>query len=147
MSLSRSSYLLTLILISLLTSCVGAGGVPDEAALKITGNVDKAVGWTEDQVLSMDTIEAEELNKDGELKSYTGVAINALLKSVTLKDGAKSLLFLTGDGKSVEVSLNEILSCADCIVSFRRSQGGFSLILPGFADILQVKDLAEIQVK
>ncbi len=144
---SRLWFVFLLVLCSLLLSCGGSdGGVPDDAALKITGSVDKAIGWTEDQVLNMDAIESEATNKDGELKTYTGVPINALLKLVTLNDNAESLLFITGDENTAEVSLSEIKSCPDCIVSFR-NQGGFSLVLPGFSSNLQVKDLIEIEVK
>ena len=35
-----------------------AGGIPADAALKITGAVETEIGWTEDQVRAMDTTEA-----------------------------------------------------------------------------------------
>jgi len=144
---SRLWFMFMLVLCSLLMSCGESGsGVPDDAVLKITGSVDKAIGWTEDQVLNMDTIESEATNKDGELKTYTGVPVNALLNLVKLNDDVVSLLFITGDEKTAEVSLSEIKSCTDCIISFR-NQGGFSLVLPGFSSNLQVKDLIKIEVK
>ncbi len=51
----------------------GGSGVPANAALKVTGNVKVEVGWTEEKVRSMDTIQAESTNKQGETKTYTGV--------------------------------------------------------------------------
>ena len=98
---SRLWFVFAFLLLGLLASCGGSsGGVPDDAALKITGNVDKAVGWTEDQVLSMDTIEAESPNKDGELNTYTGVPVNSLLKLVKVKSDAETLIFVAGDGST-----------------------------------------------
>ena len=56
-----------------------AGGIPADAALKITGAVETEIGWTEDQIRAMDTVEAESTNKSGETSTYTGVSINDLL--------------------------------------------------------------------
>ena len=56
-----------------------AAGVPNDAALKVTGNVETEVGWTEEKIRSMDAIEVESTNKDGETSTYTGVLITDLL--------------------------------------------------------------------
>jgi hypothetical protein len=50
------------------------------------------------------------------------------------------------DGYTAEAPLADVLSCVDCIVSFR-SNGGFSTVLPNFDKSLQVKGVTEIQVK
>jgi len=122
------------------------GGIPANAALKITGNVTNEIGWTEEAVRAMDTIEAESTNKQGETKTYTGVPINALLELAGVQDGATTLTFVADDGYTAEVTLAEVQACQDCIVSFRE-QGGFSTVLPGFPGSLQVKGVIEIQVK
>jgi hypothetical protein len=44
------------------------------------------------------------------------------------------------------VTLAEIQACTDCIVSFRNN-GGFSTVLPGFPNNVQVKGVVEIQVR
>jgi DMSO/TMAO reductase YedYZ molybdopterin-dependent catalytic subunit len=121
------------------------GGIPADAALKITGAVETEIGWTEDQVRAMDTTEAESTNKDGETKTYTGVSINDLLDKAGV-EGATTLTFVADDGYSADVPLADVQACADCIVSFR-NQGGFSTVLPGFPGNAQVKGVAEIQVK
>ena len=46
-----------------------AAGVPDDAAFKIVGNVATEVGWTEEKIRSMDTIDAESTNKDGDTET------------------------------------------------------------------------------
>ena len=123
-----------------------AAGVPDNAALKITGSVETEVGWTEDKIRSMDTIEAESTNKEGETSTYTGVRISDLLSKAGPTGEAATVVFVADDGYSAEAPLPDIEACADCIVSFR-NQGGFSIVAPGFPGNVQVKGVIEIQVK
>jgi hypothetical protein len=123
-----------------------AGGIPADVALKITGKVENEVGWTEEQVRAMETIEAESTNKAGETSTYTGVPINALLDLAGLQGDATTLTFVADDDYTADVELSEVQACTDCIVSFR-NQGGFSTVLPGFSGQLQVKGVIEIQVK
>ncbi len=122
------------------------GGIPADAALKITGSVNNEIGWAEADVRAMDTIEAQAPNKEGVVSTYTGVSINTLLEKAGVKDGATTLVFVADDGYTSEVVLAEVQACADCIVSFR-DQGGFSTVLPGFSNKAQVKGVVEIQVK
>jgi tungstate transport system substrate-binding protein len=123
-----------------------SGGIPADAALVITGKVENEIGWTEDQVQAMETMEAESTNKSGETKIYTGVTVNALLEQAGLQSEATTLTFVADDGYTAEVALSEVLACQDCIVSFR-NQGGFSTVLPGFSGNVQVKGVTEIQVQ
>ena len=123
-----------------------AAGVPDDAAFKITGDVATEVGWSEDKIRSMDTIDAESTNKDGEASTYTGVRLTDLLSKADPNDSATTLVFVADDGYTAEVTLAEVEACADCILSFR-NQGGFSTVLPGFPGNVQVKGVVEIQVK
>jgi len=123
-----------------------AAGVPDDAAFKITGAVETEVGWTEEKIRSMDTIDAESTNKEGEASTYTGVRISDLLSKADPKAEATTLVFVADDGYSAEAALADIEACADCIVSFR-NQGGFSIVAPGFPGNVQVKGVVEIQVK
>ncbi|MFZ5918076.1 MAG: substrate-binding domain-containing protein [Chloroflexota bacterium] len=123
-----------------------AGGIPEGAALKITGSVNAEIGWLEEDVRAMDTMEAQSTNKSGETSTYTGVLINTLLEMAGPKADATTVVFVADDGYSAEAPLADVLACADCIVSFR-NQGGFSIVMPGFASSLQVKGVVEIQVK
>jgi hypothetical protein len=116
------------------------------AGLKITGKVDAEMNWTEAEVRTMDTMEAESTNKEGQTSTYTGVSVNALLEEAGLQGDAATLVFVADDGYSAEVALSEVQACQDCIVSFR-NQGGFSTVMPGFSGKLQVKGVVEIQVK
>jgi hypothetical protein len=133
-----------------LAGCGGAagtaGGVPENAALKITGSVEKEVGWTEEEVKAMDAIDAESTNKDGETKTYIGVPVNTLLGLADVRQDAAAVVYVGDDGSTAEVVLADVQGCADCIVSFR-NQGGFSIVMPGFPGKVQVKGVVEIQVK
>lgn len=139
----------TLVVLSILLAACGGGakgGIPQNAALKITGSVDKETGWTEEQVRAMDTIEAESTNKQGEASTYTGVPIKTLLDKAGVRADATTIVFVADDDYTAEVTLAEVQGCADCIASFR-NQGGFSVVMPGFPSNLQVKGVIEIQVK
>ena len=136
---------------------VGCGATPEptvppepadsgEIALKINGKVSHKVGWSEEEVRAMETMEAESTNKDGETKTYTGVSLNGLLEVAGPAADATAVVFVADDGYTGEVTLAEVQDCADCIVSFR-NQGGFSIVMPGFPGNVQVKGVIEIQVK
>jgi len=116
-----------------------------DIALTLTGDVASEMAWTEAEVKAMDAIEAESTNKDGETSTYTGVLISDLLALAKPNEGANTVTFVADDGYSGEATLEEVLACPDCIVSFR-NQGGFSTVLPGFSGKLQVKGVVTIEV-
>ena len=117
-----------------------------DVVLKITGMVDNEMAWSEDQVKAMETMDAERENKSGEMETYTGVSLNALLDKAGVQDGASAIVMVADDGYEAEVALDELRACGDCIASFR-TNGGFSSVLPGFPGNVQVKGLVEIKVK
>jgi predicted small secreted protein len=52
--------LAALVLVGLLAACeANRRGIPEDAALKITGNVKQEVGWKEAEVRAMETKEAQ----------------------------------------------------------------------------------------
>jgi len=120
--------------------------VPAAVALRITGLVANEMAWSEAEVKAMETVTVQSTNKDGVLSDYTGVSLNALLALAGVSADATGLVFVADDGFTAEVTLAEIQACTDCIVSFR-SNGGFSTVLPGFPNNVQVKGVVEIQVR
>jgi DMSO/TMAO reductase YedYZ molybdopterin-dependent catalytic subunit len=128
------------------TAAQAGSGIPEDAALKITGSVENEIGWTEEKIRSMDTVEAQATNNAGETSTYTGVLIGDLLGKAKPNGDATTVVFVADDGYTAEAPLADIQGCADCIVSFR-NQGGFSIVAPGFAGNVQVKGVVEIQVK
>ena len=157
-SMSLLFVLLTLATL-LLTGCakteettptVEATEVVEESAaavaLSITGLVANEMAWSDAEVKAMDAITVQAANKDGVLSDYTGVSLNALLALAGVSADATGLVFVADDGFTAEVTLAEIQACTDCILSFR-SNGGFSTVLPGFSNNVQVKGVVEIQVQ
>ena len=125
-------------------SVVSGDGVV--AALKITGNVNDEAAWSEEEIHSMETIQVESTNNEGESETYTGVQINTLLSMASVKPDANILIFIGSEGETAEVLLSEVQDCEDCIFTFRKN-GGFSVLVPGVSNKLLVKGVAEVQVK
>ncbi len=145
----KNFVVLALVLVMVLAACGGkgtTGGVPADAALKITGNVNGEVGWSEKDLRAMKTTQTEFTNKDGVTATYTGVPLNDLLDKAGVKSSATALVFVADDGYTAEVTLDEVKACTNCIVSFR-DEGGFMMVMPGFSNKAQVKGVIEIQVK
>lgn len=116
------------------------------AALSITGKVGSEIGWSEEDVHAMNTLEVESTNSKGDSETYTGVLIRDLLTLAAPADDAETLVIVADDGYSVEVAVAEIMACDNCILSFR-SKGGFSSVLPGYEKSFQVKGVVELQLK
>ena len=125
-------------------SVVSGDGVV--AALKITGNVNDEAAWSEEEIHSMETIQVESTNNEGESETFTGVQINTLLSMASVKPDANILIFIGSEGETAEVLLSEVQDCEDCIFTFRKN-GGFSVLVPGVSNKLLVKGVAEVQVK
>jgi DMSO/TMAO reductase YedYZ molybdopterin-dependent catalytic subunit len=115
-------------------------------ALTITGKVETEMGWSEDEIKAMTTLDVEATNSKGEKDTYTGVLLSDLLNLAKPASDATTIVFVADDGFTAEAPLADVMACTDCILSFR-TKGGFSSVLPAFAKNLQVKGLIEIQVK
>jgi hypothetical protein len=130
---------------ALIAGC-DAGADESPVALQVTGNVREQVGWTEEAIRAMDTIEAVSTNKEGEESTYTGVPITMLLEEAGVQSDVSTLVIVGDDGYEAKVSLADVQACADCIVSFR-NKGGFSIVMPGFPGKVQVKGVVEIRAE
>jgi hypothetical protein len=139
-------YIKAILVVIFVSTLVLTACAQGEVALQVTGKVAKEMGWTEDQIRKMDAVEVESTNKSGEVSTYTGVPIMALLDEAGINPGATTVVFVGDDGYTADVSLEELLACSDCIVSFR-NQGGFSIVMPGFPGKLQIKGVLEIQIQ
>ena len=98
-------------------------------ALTVSGLVETEMGWSEDEVKAMNTLEVKSTNSKGEADTYTGVLLSDIITAATPKADAATVVFVADDGYTAEVGLAEVMDCADCILSFR-SKGGFSSVLP-----------------
>lgn len=118
----------------------------ETAALSVTGKVENELFWTEEDVKALNFLDVESTNSKGETETYTGVLIADLLSLAGLKPNAETLVLVADDGYTAEIALADIMACDNCILSFR-SKGGFSSVIPGAENSLQVKGVVELQVK
>ncbi len=123
-----------------------APAVEAAPALKVTGKVTSEMGWSEDQVKAMPTLDVEATNKKGEKETYTGVLIADLLTLAGPLPEAAKVTLVAGDGFTAEAVLSDLMACTNCIVSFR-NQGGFSIVMPDAPGNMQVKDVVEMIVE
>jgi DMSO/TMAO reductase YedYZ molybdopterin-dependent catalytic subunit len=145
-----TSLAISIAVLGTLTACSGsaetAGPSAGEVAVSVTGNVENEMAWTEQEVHSMDTIEAKRENNEGQMSTYTGVPIEAILEEAGVPDAATTVTFVSQDDGSADVELANVRACDDCIVSFRNN-GGFSIVMPGYRRKLQVKGVVEIRIE
>jgi hypothetical protein len=66
--------------------------------LRIPGRVESELGPSEEAIRSMDAIESESTNKEGETVTYTSVRISDLLGNAGPNPGAAALAFVANDG-------------------------------------------------
>jgi len=152
-------FAILLMLASLLAGCgtaaveepevaepAAAEEIADEAALLFSGLVDTETTYAESDLMGMETMDVEDIDKDGETTTRTGVSLNTLLDEVGVSADAVTLVFVADDGYEAEVDLAEARACAECIVAFR-SNGGFRMTMPGFPSSAQVKGVVEIRIQ
>ena len=123
-----------------------AGGIPADAALKVTGKVAAPIGWNDATIKAMKTLDVQSKNNKGETSTYTGVLVKDLIALAGPAADATTVVLVASDGYTAEMPLADLMACGNCIASFR-SQGGFSTVLPDQPGALQVKGVVEIQIK
>jgi DMSO/TMAO reductase YedYZ molybdopterin-dependent catalytic subunit len=146
----QKSMLVLTLLMAMLTAC--AQTATEEASsgghttLSITGNVDSEMSWSYSELQSMDSINVETTNKDGETVENSGVSLLNLLEEAGLQDGVASLTFVGSDGYEATVDFVEVEACSDCIVALQED-GELKMVLPELSGKYQVKGVVEIRVE
>jgi len=80
--------------------------------------------------------------KKGEM-SVTGVPLADVLALVTVSDQAKNVSFISSDGYTVEVPLEDLRACTTCLVGWDAEM--LTTYMPGFEGAFWAKDLVTIQ--
>ena len=124
---------------------VGLSGVNGDG-LKISGLVDAASFWSVEELVAMEMIEVVSENSSGDETIYNGVPIIVLLGLAGVQDDATQILFKGEDGTQVEVLLEEINACIQCIVALGDSTG-FNIVLPGFPSSPVILKVVELELK
>ena len=82
----------------LLTACGSdKSAIPEDAALVIVGNVNQEIGWLEETIKSMESMDVKSTNSKGESDTYTGVSIKSLLEQAGVKPEATTIVFFADD--------------------------------------------------
>jgi hypothetical protein len=64
-----------------------------------------------------------------------------------VKSGTTKVIFTAKDGYSAEVSLGDVLACADCLLAFTDTPGILYAVMPGFEGGAWVKEIVSLEVK
>jgi len=83
--------------------------------------------------------------KSGEMGTYEGVRLQAVLDKAGIKSGA-TLVATAADGFAAEIPYAEAAGCGDCLVAIG-SDGALQLVMPGMASKTWVKGLVSLAVK
>jgi hypothetical protein len=145
----RTTFILAL-LIMILAACAQTtteeAPAGEEIALTVSGSVDNETSWTFAELQSMDSIDVETTNKEGETEQNTGVPLLNLLEEAGLQEGVTSVTFVGSDGYEASVDFVEIESCNECIVALQEN-GELGMVLPELSGKYQVKGVVEIRVE
>ncbi len=117
-----------------------------DAALTITGAVEKELKLTMEAVKAIGVVKATlEHPKKGKT-DYEGVKLIALLAQAKPKADAKTMVLVASDGFTAEMALDAVSKCADCMMAFGDG-GKIHAAMPGMESNSWVKDVVKIEVK
>jgi len=141
------SFSILLLLVVVISGCTSQeSAIQESAAMIVVGKVNHDISFLEEDIRLMETIDIQAENSSGTKDTYSGVPILALLELAGIKSDAASVIFSNEEGKSLEISMEDLQNCEDCIFSFR-NKGGFSLVVPGIKEGVQVKGVNKAEVK
>lgn len=111
------------------------------AALKVG-----TLGLSLDELKALGVVSIQAAHpKSGEMGTYEGVKLQAVLDKAGIKSGA-TLTATAGDGFAAEIPYADVAGCGDCLVAIG-SDGALQLVMPGMASKTWVKGLASLEVK
>jgi DMSO/TMAO reductase YedYZ molybdopterin-dependent catalytic subunit len=115
------------------------------AGLIITGQVEKELTWTLDELRAMQ-IEVQGHHFDGTMGTYQGAPLNELLQQAGVSDEAKVVVLLAVDGAQSLMPLALLRTCPQCVVGFDEA-GKLSTLMPEMDCYFWIKDLIRIEIR
>ena len=117
------------------------------ATLEFAGQVDTPLTWTLADLQGMDVVKVTvDGPKEGKKTNAEGVRLSDLLKLVSPKASAKTLVIKASDGYLAEVTLSKLNACTDCMIAFDKD-GTLKAVMPGFDSGNWVKDVVKLELK
>jgi DMSO/TMAO reductase YedYZ molybdopterin-dependent catalytic subunit len=126
-------------------AATAAPAAAGNAALTITGAVDKPQTLTMGALKGMSVVKiTAEHPKQGK-QEYEGVRLSALLDQAEVKPSATQLILSSSDGFTTEVTLADVRQCADCLLAF--NAGKLDAVMPGMQSNFWARDVVKIEAK
>jgi DMSO/TMAO reductase YedYZ molybdopterin-dependent catalytic subunit len=122
------------------------GASEQDAALVITGGVEKEQALSIDALRSMEVVEIEVEHPKKGMQRYSGVRLNELLDQAGVATGVSRVATYARDGYETHTGLEEVRACNDCLVAFEES-GLLNLVMPDMESGLWVKDVIRIELQ
>jgi DMSO/TMAO reductase YedYZ molybdopterin-dependent catalytic subunit len=112
-SIKKVGWILLLILPILLTACGGPPNVDWE--LSITGDVATPTTYTFDELANMELINLDDVlmeksRGEDEVRSFSGVLLDTLLKNAGVPDDFSTITAKAADGYAIEISRDEMVN-------------------------------------
>ncbi len=131
------------IVLALLSACTApAPAVVEEAVGEDAILTVGEKSYSKADLEALGTMEADYTGKDGDTTTYTGVSLAVLLEDAGVSDG-ETVTLVAADGYEAELTVAEVMDCANCIVGFDADT--LRTVMPDFGGKLNVKDLVEIK--
>jgi DMSO/TMAO reductase YedYZ molybdopterin-dependent catalytic subunit len=115
------------------------------AALTITGAVDKPQTLTMDALKAMQVVKITADHPKKGKQDYEGVRLSTLLDLAQAKSSAAKLILYSSDGFTTEVAWADLHGCADCMLAF--NAGKLDAVMPGMQSNFWAKDVVKLEVK
>ncbi len=122
-----------------------ATAAPSNAALTITGSVNKSLSLTMDALKALTVVKLKAEHPKQGLQEYEGIRLIGLLDQAQVKESATKLVMSSSDGFTSEVMLADVKKCADCLIAFR--SGKLDAVMPGMQSSFWAKDVVKIEVR
>ena len=120
--------------------------LPEGAALMIYGDVLNKLTLKLENLENMNQVEIETEHPKNGMTTYQGVRLADLLNLAGPGEGATTLVMTASDGYAVEVSLNEVQSCDDCLITIEED-GTLSMVMAGMESNYWAKMINFLEVK
>lgn len=119
---------------------------PTDATITLTGLVDKEKTIDMKSLMTLFAVMNTKVEhpKKGEI-DVTGIAMSELLKAVTIKPEAATVVLESKDGYTSELPLADLQKCEKCMLGWNAEM--LLAYMPGFETSFWAKDLAKIEFK
>jgi hypothetical protein len=114
--------------------------------LVIEGGVGKEKIWTLDEFKKLGLVEMTVEHPKKGKQTNEGVLLTTLLEQAEPKADAVALFMIAGDDYTVEIPLNEVQACSDCLLAINE-QGLLKAVMPGMESSFWVKDVVKIEIQ